>query len=145
MKYKVKVNGKVYEVEIIDLDDRPIKALVDKEVIEVWPVGEKEEDRSEIRNRSKISHVIISKDNNASGNFGSRNNQNHTQHAPLPGIILTVSVKEGDVIEMGQELCVIEAMKMKNLIKATNAGKISKVLVKPGQHVQHRDIMFKFE
>jgi biotin carboxyl carrier protein len=145
MKYKVKVNGKVYEVEIVDLDDRPIKALIDEVVFEVWPMSEKDEDRIEIRNRSKISQAKILKGNNSIGNLGSRNNQNHSQHAPLPGIILSVSVKEGDVIEMGQELCVIEAMKMKNLIKATNSGKISKVLVVPGQHVQHRDTLFKFD
>jgi biotin carboxyl carrier protein len=74
-----------------------------------------------------------------------KNNQNRSQQAPLPGVILSISVKEGDVIKKGQELCVIEAMKMKNVIKAMYDGKISKVMIVPGQHVKHRDILISFE
>ena len=44
-----------------------------------------------------------------------------------------------------QEICVIEAMKMKNVIKAIFDGKISKVMIAPGQHVKHRDILISFE
>ncbi|MGI5835340.1 MAG: biotin/lipoyl-containing protein [Chloroflexota bacterium] len=58
-----------------------------------------------------------------------------TVTAPLPGKVLSVAVKPGDVVKPGDELCVIEAMKMGNSIKAQRAGTIKDVLVSPGQSV----------
>jgi len=55
--------------------------------------------------------------------------------APLPGKILSVAVKAGDNAHKGDELCVIEAMKMGNSIRAQRDGVIREVLVAPGQSV----------
>lgn len=55
--------------------------------------------------------------------------------APLPGKILSVAVKAGDVVNKGDELCVIEAMKMGNSIKAQRGGAIQEVLVSAGDSV----------
>jgi len=55
--------------------------------------------------------------------------------APLPGKILSVAVKAGDRVKQGDELCVIEAMKMGNSVKAPREGAIGAVLVAPGQTV----------
>jgi biotin carboxyl carrier protein len=64
--------------------------------------------------------------------------------APLPGVIIAISVKPGDVVEHGQELCVIEAMKMKNVIRAARAGTIGAVHVTLNQHVKHHDVLLEF-
>jgi glutaconyl-CoA/methylmalonyl-CoA decarboxylase subunit gamma len=55
--------------------------------------------------------------------------------APLPGKILTVAVKPGDTVGRGDELCVIEAMKMGNSIRAQRNGTVREVMVAPGQTV----------
>lgn len=55
--------------------------------------------------------------------------------APIPGAILTVDVTEGDTVEAGQLVLKMEAMKMENQIKATHAGKVAQILVKPGDAV----------
>lgn len=47
----------------------------------------------------------------------------------MPGKILSVSVKVGQVVEDGQELCIIEAMKMQNILKSQRAGKVKAVTV----------------
>jgi biotin carboxyl carrier protein len=44
----------------------------------------------------------------------------------------------------GQELCVLEAMKMKNTIRASRDGEISKVHITVGQHVKHHDILVEY-
>ena len=62
----------------------------------------------------------------------------------LPGVIVAVSVKPGDVVEHGQELCIIEAMKMKNVIRASRAGTIGAVHVTLNQHVKHHDVLLEF-
>ena len=55
--------------------------------------------------------------------------------APLPGKILSVAVKAGDRVRKGDELCVIEAMKMGNSIRAQRDGIVGEVLVAPSQSV----------
>ena len=55
--------------------------------------------------------------------------------APLPGKVLSVAVKAGDRVQKGDELCVIEAMKMGNSVKAQREGTVREVLVAPGQAV----------
>lgn len=56
--------------------------------------------------------------------------------AQMPGKIVRVSIKPGDVVEKGQSLLVMEAMKMENEIKAPEAGKVASVLAQVGQAVE---------
>jgi biotin carboxyl carrier protein len=58
--------------------------------------------------------------------------------------VTEVFVKPGEVIEMGQVVLVIEAMKMKNSIRSTRAGTIAEVLVSAGQTVAHKQMLVKF-
>ena len=55
--------------------------------------------------------------------------------SPMPGAIVSISVKEGQTVVDGQDLCVIEAMKMQNLIKSLREGKIKSIKVKAGDSV----------
>jgi len=57
----------------------------------------------------------------------------------MPGSIVSVSVRPGDRVEAGQDLCVLDAMKMNNRIRAARAGTISQIHVSPGQQVQYGD------
>jgi glutaconyl-CoA/methylmalonyl-CoA decarboxylase subunit gamma len=65
-------------------------------------------------------------------------------NAPMPGLILEVHVKVGDVVERGQHLVVLDAMKMHNFVCAPTAGTISEVCVSPGQAVGHGDTIVRF-
>ena len=56
--------------------------------------------------------------------------------APMPGTILSVSVKEGDTVKAGQAVCVLEAMKMENEIPASKDGKVLQILVQKGASVE---------
>jgi biotin carboxyl carrier protein len=55
--------------------------------------------------------------------------------APMPGKVVRVLVQEGQPVEAGQGLLVVEAMKMQNEIKSAKAGSVQKVLVQEGQPV----------
>ena len=55
--------------------------------------------------------------------------------APMPGKIIRVLVAEGDPVEAGQGILVVEAMKMQNELKAPRAGRVTSIAVKAGDGV----------
>ncbi len=63
----------------------------------------------------------------------------------MPGKIIKVLVKEGELVEEGAPLLIMEAMKMENEMKAKNSTKIKKVLVKAGDNVEAGILLIQFE
>ncbi len=132
--YYVTVRGKQYVVEVPDPRARPVRAIVDGEVIEVnvapapavappspMPVPEQQ-----VEVTPTVPSAVTLADKTL-----------EEIKAPLPGTIVSISVNVGDRIAHGQELCVLEAMKMNNPIRANRAGVIRKILVAVGDQVQH--------
>ncbi|HOT90353.1 MAG TPA: acetyl-CoA carboxylase biotin carboxyl carrier protein subunit [Anaerolineae bacterium] len=131
--YYVTVRGKQYVVEVPDPRARPVRAIVDGEVIEVnvapapvaappaAPVAEQQVEMTPV-----VAPASTPPDEAL-----------EEIKAPLPGTIVSIGVNVGDPIAYGQELCVLEAMKMNNPIRANRAGVIRKILVNVGDQVQH--------
>ncbi len=65
--------------------------------------------------------------------------------APMPGIILSILVKEGDAVEAGTPVLVLEAMKMENEIHAPRAGTVKKLHVSEGAEVRAGSELIEFE
>jgi propionyl-CoA carboxylase alpha chain len=65
--------------------------------------------------------------------------------SPMPGLLVSVAVKEGDVVTAGQELAVLEAMKMENTLLAQCDGVVAKVLREPGANLAVDDVILEFE
>jgi propionyl-CoA carboxylase alpha chain len=65
--------------------------------------------------------------------------------SPMPGAIVRVSVQPGDKVVEGQELLVIEAMKMQNIIKSELEGEVKAVNIKGGDSVHADDILIQFK
>ena len=65
--------------------------------------------------------------------------------SPMPGLILSVPVSEGDKVETGQSLCIIDAMKMENVLVANKNKIIKKINVKQGDSVNTDQILLEFE
>jgi len=65
--------------------------------------------------------------------------------APMPGLVLNVKVSEGDEIKKGDNLLILEAMKMENILKSSTDGIIKKVLVKQGDKVEKNQILIQFK
>ena len=64
--------------------------------------------------------------------------------APMPGMVVKVEVREGDQVMPGQGLVIVEAMKMENELKAEGEGRVSKILVEPGQAVDKDQVLIEF-
>ncbi len=127
--YKVLINSHLYEVEIVDLQARPVLAVVDGKPIEVWP---------EAKEVASEAPALPGKTEE------SVDSQVREILAPMPGTIISVAVEPGSQVAYGQELCVLEAMKMKNVIRAPRAGTIGKVSVTQGQSVKHHDLLVEY-
>jgi len=145
MKLIVKVENQSFEVEVGDIHARPVVATIEGEAFEVWL-----EDVQLVRSAVAVAHVgnlpqpPASKATPTSSAPSAPTSGAKTVLAPLPGVIVEVSVKAGDAVQPGQELCIIEAMKMKNVIRASRAGTIGAVHVALNQHVKHHAVLLEF-
>ena len=61
--------------------------------------------------------------------------------APMPGLVVAVPVSEGQQVEKGQTLLVLESMKMQNELRAPHAGTVARLRVKAGESVQQKQIL----
>ncbi|RYE08618.1 MAG: acetyl/propionyl/methylcrotonyl-CoA carboxylase subunit alpha [Hyphomicrobiales bacterium] len=64
---------------------------------------------------------------------------------PMPGQVVRIDVAEGDVVEAGQNLAIVEAMKMENVLKAERRARVSKIRVKPGTVLAVDEVILEFE
>jgi len=65
--------------------------------------------------------------------------------APMPGMIVRVNVGEGDTVQVGQGLVVMEAMKMENELRAAAGGTVKRVHVAPGTAVEKGALLLEME
>jgi biotin carboxyl carrier protein len=137
MKYVVKVADRSFEVEIEDIHARPVIARVDGQKFEVNP--EENVQSAPQKEPAFLKPVEVSKQPSSAGAGANE------MTAPLPGTVIEIFVKAGDPLEAGQVILIIEAMKMKNSIRSTRAGKIAEVLVAAGQTVAHKQALVRFE
>jgi biotin carboxyl carrier protein len=64
--------------------------------------------------------------------------------APMPGLIINLKVSEGDNVKAGDQLLILEAMKMENILKSPGDGVIKKIKVKKGDSVEKNQILIEF-
>ncbi|PWS32916.1 acetyl-CoA carboxylase biotin carboxyl carrier protein subunit [Pedobacter paludis] len=65
--------------------------------------------------------------------------------APMPGLVLKVSVEEGMEIKKGDNLLILEAMKMENILKSSTDGIVKKISVKQGDKVEKNQVLIQFK
>lgn len=171
MKYIVTIEGRRYQVELGELHTNPVIAMVDGQPVEVFLESEGGVKPYFAIPGAKYLHAAARPASYAQSPMnqpsttsspataqrqepviqrpapqpGASSATETAIRAPIPGVVLTLSVKPGDEVQAGQELLLLEAMKMKNTIRAPRGGVIAQVHVSAGQAVQHRDLLLEFE
>lgn len=147
--FDVTIQGKSYHVEIPDPGASPLQVIVDGEPFAVRIVGAEPAGRPlplaappppapqpgalPAIGRVEVARPVIPAGADTGGDIV----------APMPGTILAVDVQAGQVVEAGQQVCILEAMKMKNPIRATHAGVVAEVAVQPGQTVAYGALLVR--
>lgn len=149
LAFDVTINGKTYDVVLPDPCATPLQIIVDGQRFEVGIVGRNLEltaahndvargDVAGFAPRPHLPQIDVALPRAA---VGTEARGDIT--APMPGTILLVSVKEGQTVEAGQIVCVLEAMKMKNPIRACHSGTVMTVAAHAGQNVAHGDLIVR--
>ena len=65
--------------------------------------------------------------------------------APMPGLLTAISVQEGDVVQLGQNVAIIEAMKMENTLTAGMKGRVVRISAQVGDSLNVDDVILELE
>ncbi len=147
-KRHVSVDGKIVEVDFESVKSQPVFSLiVDGKSYEAY-VYEGEEDL-EVLIKGQLYHSRVEDERErrlraaaggskvASGTFYLK--------APMPGLVISVAVEEGQEVKEGDVLLILESMKMQNELKSPRDGVVGRIQVVDGDNVEQRQKMLSVE
>lgn len=117
MKYNVTVNGKKFEVEVEKVTE------------------------SKDRAKSPTKYAAVAPVEPAKTSYSAASSDEETVNSPMPGTITSIKVTEGQKVQKGQVLFILEAMKMENEIMAPRDAVVSKIVVTSGKPVKTGDAL----
>ncbi|MDD3656046.1 MAG: biotin/lipoyl-binding protein [Atribacterota bacterium] len=129
-QFKIKVNGKEYLVEVEEIITDSVSPII-------TPTAKVElkEDKVEPKKTEAKSAKSVEKQTSVISTEGEE------IKAPLPGKILKINVAEGDTVNEGDTVLILEAMKMENEILADFSGKVKKIFVSINDMVETDDTL----
>lgn len=143
-QYKLKINGNFYDVHVnsvegniakVEVNGTPYSVEIDREVKESKTPKLVRPDAIPSTDSYPSVAKTVSPGTATSGAVKS----------PLPGVILSINVREGDKVKVGQRLLVLEAMKMENNIDSDKEGTIKSIKVRQGDSVMEGDVLIVIE
>jgi biotin carboxyl carrier protein len=142
MKIEVQIDNQHYTVDIEDIHARPVIARVQGEQFEVWP----EESLEVAPGQTAPPMITVPESGQVTSALDAPTDTPGGREviSPLPGVIVVILVKPGDAVTRGQELCTLEAMKMKNAIRSNRDGVIETVAVNVGDQVNHGQVLITY-
>jgi biotin carboxyl carrier protein len=141
-RYRVTVDGHTYEVEIDDPRARPVAARIEGDTFLVDV--ESADARTEQATGTSTVPAVVPAPILAGPPSPGRLAGDHLLTAPIPGTVVKVVAMVGKVVQRGDELVTIEAMKMFNLIRSPRAGTIAAVHVTERARVSQGDLLVTF-
>lgn len=141
---RVSVDGVVYQVDFMPVGDQPVYSLVvngesvDAHVYpneDVWQVlfrgslyTANVEDEREKRLRAALAGRVAE-------------HQDFHLKAPMPGMVVSIPVQEGQLVQKGNVLVILESMKMQNELRSPRDGKVVRVRIKVGDRVEQKETL----
>jgi biotin carboxyl carrier protein len=143
-EHQITVDGVKYEIDFESVSEQTVYSLLANNKSYEALVNESEDGWLVLLHGSQyVLLVEDERERRLRSSLGGGPPQNVDFHlrAPMPGLIVTVPVSEGQTVDKGDILVVLESMKMQNQLKSPRPGKVSRVQVKPGDRVEQRDTL----
>jgi len=143
-EHHVSLNGTLYEVDFDSVSGQPVVSLlVDGKSYEAYVYEDPQ--ALQVLLHGRMFPVIVEDEREkrlraASGSRIAERGDYHLQ-APMPGLVIAIPVGEGQEVNKGDVLVVLESMKMQNELKSPRSGVISRLRVKPGDSVDQRQTL----
>ncbi len=137
-KYKFTISGNQYDVHLKGIEENVAELDVNGTIYEVQIHGEVKTSKTPTLVRKPVEQKPgegLIKKTESSGKF--------KVTAPLPGTILKINIKVGDVVNEGQNVMVMEVMKMENQIQTTKGGEVTSIKVNVGDSVLQDDVLIE--
>lgn len=142
-EYKYKINGNTYKVAVGDIDNGIANIAVNGTPYKV------ELEQKEVVKVVKPSRPTTPAKNTSSPQVAKpvapTTTGGYAIKAPLPGVILSIPVKVGDMVKASDTVIILEAMKMENAIHAGKDGKIASINVNQGDSVLEGAVLITLE
>ena len=143
-EHHVRFGGDVLEVDLAAVSGEPLYSLIvngesfegyvypDEDGWQVLLLGQFYQVRVEDEREKRLKELNVGE---------VRSGTEFVLKAPMPGLVISVPVSEGQVVDKGQTLVILESMKMQNELRAPYAGKVARLRIKAGESVELRQIL----
>lgn len=142
-------NGEAVPVDVRELQEGHLHFIYKNKSYNAELVSENRDDKtSVVKINGKLYEVSIEDQFDsllkAMGMTASSGKVAKEVKAPMPGLVLNISVVEGQEIKKGDNLLVLEAMKMENMLKSVTEGVVKKIYVSKGDKVEKNQVLIEF-
>src|SRR5688572_25068108 len=140
----ISVDGKAYEVDFESVSGQPVYSLiVNGQSHEAYAA--QSEDDWQVLLRGRLYPITVEDERekrlrSAAGGGVAETGEFHLK-APMPGLVVTILVAEGQVVTKGQVLLILESMKMQNELKSPRDGTLGRVRVRVGETVEQKQTL----
>jgi biotin carboxyl carrier protein len=146
--HHVIVDGTAYHVDFIPVGDQPVYSLlVDGQSYDAHV--DLDEDTWQILIHGALYSATVEDEREkrlrAALGGGVADHEEFHLRAPMPGLVVSVPVSEGQAIRKGDVLLILESMKMQNELKSPRAGTVARLRVKPGDRVEQKETMLSVQ
>ena len=144
------LNGASIDWDLIEVRDNTFHIIKDNKGYNATLVSYNPEEKTMVLNVNGTDYEVSIKDKNdlllqQLGISVKSSSAVQFIKAPMPGLIINVSVNPGDEVKKGDTLLILEAMKMENVIKSPRDGKVKKVNVSLRNAVEKNQVLLEFE
>ena len=123
---RIKIKDKWFEVEVLEFSTKKAVFLVDGEQMIVTPGSKVTPDTS---SEQSFSDLSISK----------------SFTAPMPGTVIELLVEVGQKIDEGEEVCILESMKMQQVLRSEVSGVVKRIVASEGDQILDGQVIFDLE
>jgi len=146
--HHVKVDGQIFEVDFISIANQPVfSLLISGKSFEAYVYPGEDDYQVLLQGRAFSVKVEDEREKRLKAAGGSSVSQSSEYHlkSPMPGMVVSIPVAEGQPVIKGQVLVILESMKMQNELKSPRDGILTRVRVKPGDNVEQRQPLLSVE